>query len=129
MDFKKAMKAETIEKRNRLIENEIASESFAELLAEDMRHGGWPKHEWVEEVRIAEDKENHLLSVAIDLSFSESIPTSCAEVNLSTPGSATVTLDIYPDGEYDVAEKEVDVQCYGEPDDDDDFSGPADDFL
>lgn len=129
MNFTKAMKAKTIEKRNSMIEEQITNESFVDLIADDMRYGGWPEDDWVDCVTIKEDEDTHVLSVTVELSFSESIPTSCGDVNLSTNGNATIMLEIQPDGDYDVMEKEVEVECFGQDDDEDDYSGPEDDYL
>lgn len=115
MNFENALAQSNPEERHRLIRSQIESQALEDYLTEDLTNGGWPDDACVESIEIEDDDER--ITATINISYVESVPSSCKDYNHEHPKNATLQIEIH----IETASYEVEVLDNEELCDDDEY--------
>src|ERR1041385_4312847 len=124
MDFTEALQAKTREERHRLITEQVEGEDWLDEIEEKMTEGGWPADSSIESIKITDD-DSGPIRVSVDVSYTETQSTGCANVNLETGCSVLFQVVI----DRATGEFEVESDHYSNDDDEDEVEVYVDDYA
>jgi hypothetical protein len=93
MDFSELIDIVDTETRNSEIEQKLLDEDWAEIVVDHLQSGGWVSEAHVERFEIVGETAE-TVSATVTVSFCESIPTGCREINREQPMTVYYHLNI-----------------------------------